>query len=62
MLPNDVCRCEGISYVEPRFPWICGRRNECARYLERHTGGEQTPHHQYLCDDGDFYIPADTLK
>lgn len=59
MLLNDVCRCEGDMHLPTTGRWLCEKRESCARYVERNTGGERTPHGQYLCDDGDMFIPVE---
>ena len=60
MLANDVCRCDGSKEtIDQKVVVHCARRRECARYVERHTGGERTPHHHYLCDAlGETFIPV----
>lgn len=60
---NDMARCDGEKvvgrFVDERTQAICEKRETCARYVERNTGGPRTPHHHYLCDEGDMYIPAE---
>ena len=49
-LPNDTSRCRGV--------WkhgLCSRREECARYIERNTGGERTPQSVCMCPGLDEY-------
>jgi hypothetical protein len=67
MLLNDMARCEGQKYDQERrcaaWPiYVCNRRETCARYVERNTGGPRTMSYSYLCDlqktAGDMYIPV----
>lgn len=64
-LTHDTCRCLGLLpglTAEQR----CAKRDSCARYTERWTGGERTPHAQWLCPGADdfyeAYIPTDERK
>lgn len=60
MLANDMARCEGEkSTPDERYLWVCYRRETCARYVERDTGGPRTMQYAYLCDEDDMYIPAE---
>ena len=56
-LPNDVTRCRGV--------WkhgLCSKREDCARYIERDTGGDRTPFALCMCPGLDgywqFFIPV----
>lgn len=52
-------RCDGFK-LGKQYLHICPRRETCARYVERHTGGERTPNFAYLCLDGsDMFIPVE---
>lgn len=53
-LPNDICRCLGLLPA-PDGVQRCAKRDECARYMERHNGGERTPCAQWLCPTTDDY-------
>ncbi len=57
-LLNDVSRCLGLSVVGGKTGTIvCDRSKTRARYLQRDTGGEQTPYTTMICHDGvDAYI------
>lgn len=60
MLLNDMARCMGSKDLRHNVIALCDRRETCARYLERGSGGPRTPHHPYLCDDeGDMFIPVE---
>ena len=51
-LLNDVCRCHDCN---------CEARETCARYAERNTGGDNTPHTETFQNrDGscDSFIPV----
>lgn len=57
-LPNDVSRCRGV--------WkhgLCSKREECARYTLRDTGGDRTPFAVCMCPGLDgywqFFIPVE---
>jgi hypothetical protein len=62
-LPNDVSRCMGELAGDERGRTkdvkdiFCPRRDTCARYVQRNTGGERTPYTSMICHDGlDAYI------
>lgn len=57
MLANDVSRCLGI-YTSELGDTRCERRETCARYVERHSGGERTPFNQWCCPTLDDYFGA----
>lgn len=63
---NDIARCAGepppelMVLVGGYRTHKCPRRETCARYVERHTGGERTPKCAYLCsEDDESYIPVE---
>lgn len=59
-LPNDVSRCLGEKKITDEMNGICLHRKSCARYIQRNTGGELTPYHIFLCQNGmDAYIRQD---
>lgn len=60
-LLNDMARCEGGEQLLPTGTYApCYRRETCARYVERYTGGPRTMTYAYLCSEGDdSYIPAE---
>ena len=61
-LLNDVARCQGDTHLPTTGRWICDRRETCARYVERNTGGERTPNFAYLClNDESSYISTETI-
>jgi hypothetical protein len=47
-LLNDDSRCLG-STEESGIYRICDRRQTCARYVQRNTGGERTPITNMIC-------------
>lgn len=53
-LPADTRRCLGLLPT-PTGEQRCTRRNTCARYTQRHTGGEATPFVQWACPGPDSY-------
>lgn len=67
-LLNDMARCQGVNKIDHDktngvyFSWICTHRKHCARYVERNRGDARTPRHQYLCEEGDMYIPVENLN
>ena len=55
-LLNDDSRCLG-STEESGIYRICDRRQTCARYVQRNTGGERTPITNMICrDEVDLFI------
>jgi len=53
-LPNDVTRCLG----EQKGIHTCTRRETCARYTLRNTGGPRTPFSAFLCPGLDDYFQS----
>lgn len=51
-LTHDTCRCLG---EQPRIH-TCTRRESCARYTERNTGGPRAPFVRCLCPGQDDYF------
>jgi hypothetical protein len=60
MLLNDMARCHGDTHLNTTGRWLCDKRETCARYVERNTGGPRTMQYAYLCLYGaDLYIPVE---
>ena len=53
-LTNDTCRCLG----EQTGIHTCARRESCARYTMRNTGGPRTPYSMCLCPGLDSYFQS----
>jgi hypothetical protein len=54
-LANDICRCLGLLPA-PDGVQRCTKRDECARYVQRHTGGDRTPMAQWMCPTANDYF------
>ena len=57
MLPDDVARCLGV-WRSPKGDVFCTKREECARYIHRETGGKWTPAAAWLCPTPDDFYGA----
>ena len=53
-LTNDTCRCLG----EQTGIHTCTRRETCARYTQRNTGGPSTPYSSWLCPGPDHFYQS----
>lgn len=53
-LSKDICRCMGLLPA-PNGEQRCARRDSCARFVQRHEGGERISTAQWLCPTTDDY-------